>query len=390
MPARKRAAVIADSHFNDTTGGRLDECVRIHNWIADDIRGRDVDLVVHAGDLYERPSTPVERSEAAEWIQRITETAPFVIVRGNHDPVGDLQLLDRLKTEREVIVEERAGVHVLGGCVVGCMAWPSKASVLAMSDHVMGHEEGEQLAGQALRNVLLGLGQQMDQEAELHGAEKAPRILLSHAMVRGSKVSTGQPLVGCDMEIGTEDLRLARANFYALGHIHMPQSFGDDMAYPGSPRRTAYGEIEEKGYIVAEFYPDGTLATVDRVPTPCSPMLLWEGEYVPEIGLSIKGDNEVPPAGAEIRIRFRVDSDQQEPARAAAAEMKAKLLEGGAADVKVEPEVRSTVRAKAPEVARATTLPEKLQAYWASRGETPEPERKERLLSKLGELEASA
>ena len=215
-----QVAILADSHFDEHS--RFAECVRVHDWIADDIAARGVDLILHAGDVYERKSAPREREAVAAWVQRVTQTAPLVIVRGNHDILGDLPLLARLETRHPVYVEEGAAVRYVetarGVAAVACVAWPRKASLHAMLGQV-GHEGSELAAGDAMRAVLRGLGAEM---AEHDG----PRLLLSHAMVRGSKTSHGQPLVGCDMELGLDDLALAGADFYALGHIHMPQEIG--------------------------------------------------------------------------------------------------------------------------------------------------------------------
>lgn len=389
----RRVAVIADSHFDSSPGGRWEECIEVHRFIAQDIEEQGVDLVLHAGDVYERRSTPEERREVADWVQRVAAVAPMVIVRGNHDAARDLVLLELLKTQNPVIVEEACGVFCVGGCVVGAMAWPNKASVLSMAERAMGHQEGELVAGEALRNVLRGLGDGMKDAADFEGMDDAPRILLAHAMVRGSKVSTGQPLVGCDLELGVDDLALTRADFVALGHIHMPQEWHETqdqhaVYYPGSPRRTAFGEVEQKGYLIVEFNDAGELDMVQRVPTPCAPMLLLEAEWT---GGRFVGDTDRDHEadGAEVRFRYEVAPDQREAAKASALEYRDALLGDGAVLVKVEERVVSSTRARAPEVARAKTLKEKLRAYWEARGQVPESERGERLLSMSDELEVS-
>lgn len=377
----RRVAIVADSHFDEHS--RFDECVFVHNWIAEDIARRDVELVLHSGDVYERKSTPKERQAVAAWVQRITDQAPLIIVRGNHDPLGDLKLLERLDTQYRVRVVEDAQLVEEHGFVVGCLAWPTKSSVLALG--ATSHAEGEQLASDALRNVLRGLGQQM---AGDHGL---PRILLAHAMVRGSVTSTGQPLVGCDMEIGADDLALAPAELYALGHIHKGQSFAGagaarSIVYPGSPRRTAFGELEPKGYVLATF--DGpALLDWELIETPCAPMLLLEDEW--GSGEWRVGLHGLPESveGAEIRFRYTVPADLREAAREAAARVAEDLLARGAVEVKVEPVVRPANMARAPEIAKAATLPEKLASYWQARGTTPDEARAERLLDKASQLE---
>ena len=400
-----RVAVIGDSHFDESS--RFEECIHVHNWIADDIEARGVDLVLHSGDIFERKSTPLERQAVAAWIRRVTEHAPLIIVRGNHDALHDLSIFAKLETRHPVVVEEAAGVYVLGNVVVGCMAWPTKASALAMG--TQSHAEGELLAGEALRNVLRGMGEQLaefandGQPRDPTKFRKYPVVLLGHVMVRGSVTSTGQPLVGCDLELGVEDLALAGADFYALGHIHKSQSWTRDgdvpFVYPGSPRRTAFGEVEEKGYLIVDFDDFTHRPTWSLIPTPCAPMLMvnaqWHAEHV-----GLPGDVIVPAGlhfdeppevvtGAEIRLRYHVDADHRDAAKAAAEAWKRSVLDAGALACKVEETVRSVNTARAPEVARALTLKEKLRAYWAARGTTPDEDRAEKLFDKVHELEVA-
>lgn len=416
----RRVAIIADSHFDEAS--RFEECIRIHDWIADECKRRDVDLVLHSGDVYERKSTPKEREAVARWVQRITQTAPIVIVRGNHDALGDLPLLERLETDHTVEVVERADRVIAGQCVIACIGWPNKASILALGAE--SHEVGELVAGDALRNVIRGLGADIARENkdELLETNSYPRIVLMHAMVRGSKVSTGQPLVGCDLEVGLDDLRLANADLYALGHIHKPQCWDEagpstyfepevegsrypvsalpDVVYPGSPRRTSYGELEDKHFVIATFDDAGKLVDVEYVKTPSTPMAHLRAEYATE-HVGLPGDVLVPAGifydsapvsewcaqGAEIRVRYYVEPEHRDAAKVAAEALKSELLELGASDVKLEPIVETTTRARAPELAQVSTLTEKLDAYWRAKDTVPDEVRRRKLLEKTALLE---
>jgi DNA repair protein SbcD/Mre11 len=425
-----RVAVVADSHFDTTS--RFEECVRIHEWIADDIRKRGVQLLLHAGDVFERKSNPVERNAVAEWLTNVAEHCPVVIVRGNHDVVGDLAIFGKLEARHPITVVEDARVvdaypRDVTQCavLVACVSWPRKAELLARMIELRAEiakergedgpalpptEEIQDVAGDMLRSVLRGLGAQMRVENE-----GDPKILLMHAMVCGSVTSTGQPLVGCDMEVGLEDLGLVDADFYALGHIHKGQEWSWNsrpIIYPGSPRRTAFGELEEKDYLIVEFTPIEeevnavmTATTrwdvrVERVPTPCAPMLLLEGDYVEAVGGEVKEfvwrtpvPLADPPfvaeklAGAEIRLRYHVPADKRPAAKLLANTLADTYRTVGAVDVKVEEVVIPTTMARAPAIARAVTLEEKLQLYWDARDFNPSTERAEALLTKLHQLE---
>jgi len=375
-----KIAIVADSHFDEHS--RFEECCSLHSWIEADATGRGCELMLHAGDLFERRSTPRERVMVAEWICDVAQSMPVIVVRGNHDQLEEHDLLPSLRSRHPIRVHDATGIDVVAGVAVASLAWPRKAFLDASG---LG-------SGDAMRSVLRGLGDQLAQH-------DGPRVLLAHAMVRGSRTSTGQELIGCELELGLEDLALARADLYALGHIHRHQNWdvaGAPAIYPGSPRRANFGELEPKGYVVAEF--DGrSLVGWEFVETPATRMLHLEAEwFCDHIGLP--GDVVVPAgltedwkredvAGAEVRLRYRVEADHRDAARRAAQEVADALRARGAVTIKVEEQVIATTRARAPEVARAVTTLAKLEALWTSRGERLDPARAEALASKLWIIE---
>lgn len=369
-----RIALISDSHFVE--GPRFDECLRVHDWIADDVGRRGVDLILHGGDVFDRRSSVRERAAVADWLQCLAMHAPVVIVRGNHDQPGDLELFQRLESYHPIRVLERPGVHTITGprgeweIGVAGLPWPSRAA-LAAHLGVDSRELLEQGARQALEGVLLGLRQQLER---IDG----PRILLAHAQVVGAKTSTGQPLVGCDLEVTVGDLATAGADVIALGHVHRPQEWFGPAIYAGSPYRTSFGEIEPKGYVLFELDPPLDVQPrpdrfrFERVETPCTPMLLFEGrvEQWP-VGATLLADGSAHPVvrGAEIRFRYQTPADAREFARRAAEGMREHWLAEGAVRVELDEQVTTAVRARAPEVAQAPTIESKLRALWAARGE---------------------
>jgi exonuclease SbcD len=376
-----RVALISDSHFDSSPGGRFVECCAVHDWIAEQIAERDCDLILHGGDVFERRSTAEERLAVFMWFQRLAQIAPVVVVKGNHDRDKELAALRALDTLFEIIVEEQCGVHEVGGCVVGALAWPSRSGVLTMAGT---RATAEAAAGDALRDVLRGLGHEM---GELAHAD-VPRILLAHAMVRGSTTSTGQPLVGCDFEIGFDELAATGADLVALGHIHKGQSWTHDerpVVYPGSPRRTAFGEVEPKGFALIDFDAD-CVPTWEIIETPCAAMHLVDGEWCDE---QLEWRDELPEdvSGAEIRLRYSVAADERSVAALAAEHARENLVRRGAAVVKVEAVVQTTAQARAPEIAAARTLEDKLRALWQVRGDTFTVQRARELLSKARDLQ---
>lgn len=377
-----KIAFVADSHFDSHS--RFAECVRLHDWIAEDARAQGVTLVCHAGDVFERKSNAEERAAVADWIAKVTSFAAVMIVRGNHDGPGCLPLFERLESDWPIWVEEGAGLHRLDGAAVAAVAWPSLATLGAASG--ASGAALEQTAHAALCDVLRGLGAELaDVEPDL------PRILLMHAMVDGSVTSHGQPLIGAELHVGLDDLALAGCDFIAIGHIHKGQEWtvgGVPVVYPGSPRRTSFGESEPKGYVIATF--EGRqLVGWERREVPATPMVDVEATWkLGDLFLDRGSSDETPViAGAEVRVRYAVTSDAREAAKAAAEEWRADLLARGAVSAKFEERVLAETRARQPEIAAATTLPAKLDALWAAKGVEPDAERRGRLMSKLAAVQ---
>jgi DNA repair exonuclease SbcCD nuclease subunit len=417
-----KVAIISDSHFD--LNSRWEETLRVHEWFVSDIKEREANAVLHAGDFGPlvpiRQFKPVERLAVAHFAKRITDHCPFVGVRGNHDVFMDLAIFNELETRYPLKIMEIPEVYVVTAnngaqVAIAGMPWPVKAELLTRLDAVCGCERGqkrgecesckndglspeqkEQITSDLMRNIFLGLGAQLR-------ALDMPSILLMHAMVRASRVSTGQPIApGQDFEIGQDDLGLVGADFYALGHVHMSQEWtwnDATIAYCGSPRRTNYGERETKSYILLEIDTEilnispGDQIKWQRIRIPCSPMLAYDCDYSPDQahGFTYEGSTFFPDCaaekGADFRFRYRVAADQRDAAKHAAAQVDKELREHGCADVKIEEIVIQTTRARVEEITTAQTIEQKLQVLWKSRDDVPPAERQERLFAKLGEIE---
>jgi DNA repair exonuclease SbcCD nuclease subunit len=365
-----KIAFLSDSHYDESS--RFDECIRLHDWIAKDAAERGCRIVLHGGDVFERRSTPKERLAVADWLHRVGSLGmDAMIARGNHDAPGDLHLINYLALGG-MVYEQPGERHLTDWLRIACLPWPSRASILATA---ASREDGEQQIAEAVRDLLRGL------RSEEPGVTT---LFLGHCMVRDSRTSTGQPLVGCDVEVGLEDLALVGADAYLLGHIHLHQQWdinGAPVIYPGSPRRTAFGESEAKGYVVLTVEEGLGVVGWEFIEAPATPMVHVEAEWVHD-HVGLPGDTIVPAGlcchkttniddlrGAEVRFRWHVEPEHRQAARAAAERWRCEALGAGAVVVKLEEVVEATTRARAPEVAAALTVRDKLRALWTSRGE---------------------
>jgi len=374
-----RVAVVADTHADEAS--RFDEHERVMSWIANDIAEREVDLVVHGGDAFERErSSAIERRAVADWCRAVTERAPLVVVRGNHDGDIDIDMLGRLRTKHPVHAFSRPGVVRLGPLAVAAMPWPRSAQLLAALGRDVSHADSGRIAQECLRNVLRGLGAEMR-------ATGLRRLLVGHFMIDGANTDHDQPVVGGDMAVSVADIALAEAEFVAAGHIHAATNEWETdhgpVAYPGAPMHRNFGEPGPgKGYIIVDYEP-GEVRWL-RITSPARRMILAEGAWD---GALVPPDSLRHVDGAEVRFRYRVANDQRDLAKAAAAALKADIEARGAVLVKIEEEVEAFVRARAPEIAKAKTLEDKLGALWASRGIELDELRRPRVIDRLHRVE---
>ena len=382
----KRVVMFTDLHFHRCS--RWDELLRVMQWIRDECERLHPNVIVNAGDLLDvlaRKPDVEEIRVLAQWLKDLAEIAPVVGVAGNHDPLAGMAMFNLIEARHPIFIADRPGLHVAGGIEFALLPWPRKGQLLAQLG--VGGEQARQVGVELLTNVIRGLG---DAETDL------PRCFVGHVQLRGAKVSTGQPLApGADFEIGTEDLALANCDAYLLGHVHLPDDMtvgGAPGCYGGSSRRTVYGEVEAKSLAVVDFE-EGAPAKLWRVPIPCQSMVLIEDEWRDVNGDGVFGlwsqesISSEDIQGADIRLRVKFASDQRDAAMAAAERFRSQLLEDGAAVVKLEPEVIVQSAARAPEVATARTLIDKVDAYWRAKDAVPPEARRARLLSKVADVE---
>lgn len=391
----------SDLHIDER--GRLADIILVLDAFLADAQEMGADLIVVAGDHFERRSTPVERVALADFLLRASKVAPVFCVRGNHDTPRDLEVFDRLASKAPVFIFDRpttspdsAPIITIGRRKVGLLAlpWFDKAHLVAHLDASVDAEASRLLTINAAQGMLACLRM----EADRIKAAGAVPILAGHVMVAGSEVSTGQTIIGTTVELSPADILEVGASYAALGHVHMTQTWHEGrVAYSGSPHRCNYGEKEPKGYRLVILKEDGTFESNEFRELPARRMVFIERDLLPsvaEVGLWSEDDplslwieaskGEIRE-GDLLRIRYRVRSEDLPLIDAAAVTRKAEAL--GVAEVKLEAIVQTDVRVRASEIGQTQTLAEKVDLYLASKGIEVDAETRERLHSKLDHIE---
>jgi DNA repair exonuclease SbcCD nuclease subunit len=222
----------------------------------------EVDLVVHGGDVFDRPRPRREWvGRAVDLLARAAEQVPVVIIPGNHERSSLPEPLYWLRPQ----------LHVLGDPATVCL------DVRGIRVAVAGIPFMRADVHEAFLPAL--------EETRWREVDADLRLLALHQTVEGATVGPRDHVFrrGRDVIPG----RLLPTGFAAIlsGHIHRRQVLRHDLAgtplpcpvvYPGSVERTALAEVgEPKGTFLLTFVPDpqgGRMVEARPLPLPARPM----------------------------------------------------------------------------------------------------------------------
>ncbi len=255
----------ADWHLGKTLKGvdrtpeiaaALDEVLRI-------VKDERVELLVAAGDLFDRPQVPAE-AEAVffDFLMRLRELGvPLLGVAGNHDPRARLAawrgMLGLLGAElgAELRFFEEGGVVERGELRVALLPFVSERRLVRAAE-VMEQDAGARMVGYAdrMRRVLLNLARGFSPDAA--------NLLVGHLTLEGANLKLGGGeftfYVGNSYAVKPDALPTA-AGYVALGHIHRQQRVSDAPLayYSGSLVQLDFGEGEDapRGAVLVELKP---------------------------------------------------------------------------------------------------------------------------------------
>ncbi|MFZ7086770.1 exonuclease SbcCD subunit D [Curtobacterium sp. RRHDQ10] len=241
------------------------------DFLVDTVRDRAVDLVVVAGDVYDRAIPPVPAVQMlSDALRRLAELAPVVITPGNHDSAVRLGFGAGVMLERVRILADVAALRtpVLIPDADGPVA---VYGIPYLAPDMVRHALADDPAAPLARSHQAVMSAAMDRvRADLAARPGTRSIVVAHAFVGGAEPSDSEQ----DIRVGGVD-RVAASVFagvdlVALGHLHGPQRVGDGdrIRYAGSPLAFSFGERHQhKSVTITELAADGTV-TAALVPTP--------------------------------------------------------------------------------------------------------------------------
>jgi DNA repair protein SbcD/Mre11 len=259
----------SDWHIGRSLHGTdlLAEQERVLGSLADVVATERVDVVLVAGDVYDRA---VPSADATAVLDRVLTRlraagATVVLTPGNHDSARRLGFAAGLLAV--------SGVHV-------------RASTPGLDEPVLLADEHGEVAVYGLPYLEpevarheLGLTEGRSHEAVLATAmervradlflrPRARSVVLAHAFVGGGVASDSER----DICVGGVDLVPAAVfdgvDYVALGHLHRPQSISPRVRYSGSPLAYSFGEAGQDKQAWLVDLDAGGLAAVRPVPLP--------------------------------------------------------------------------------------------------------------------------
>ena len=241
------------------------------DWLVDLVRARAIDLVVIAGDVYDRAIPPVDAVRMlSHALERLAESATVVLTPGNHDSAARLGFGAGVMGARVRILAEPAGIAT--PVLVDDDSGPVAVYGIPylhpdLTRYALAAVPDEPLA----RSHQAVVGAAMDRvRADLAGRPGTRSVVVAHAFVGGTEPSDSEQ----DIRVGGVD-RVAESvfdgvDYVALGHLHGPQRVGagDRIRYAGSPLAFSFGERnQQKSVTVVDLDASGTV-TVELVPAP--------------------------------------------------------------------------------------------------------------------------
>jgi DNA repair exonuclease SbcCD nuclease subunit len=254
---RLRIAHISDTHLGyraiyraDPETGRNQRALDVERAYEDaitDILKRDVDLVIHAGDVFHhtRPSWAALRCFVRQTRRLSDAGLPVVVIGGNHDT-------PRLRTSGSVF-------SVLE------LALPGIDFVAGYADQTFDFERFN------LKLFAVPHGKLTDIEPPILLPEPGKRnVLMTHGLVPGMAIK-GHHEPG-EEEI-SDTLLDTDFDYIALGHYHVSGKQRHNAWYSGSTERFGWGDEDvDPGYLLVELGEPGEPPEVVHIPLVTRPM----------------------------------------------------------------------------------------------------------------------
>jgi DNA repair protein SbcD/Mre11 len=220
------------------------------------VRSEQPDLVLVAGDLFDRQIAPVEAIRLFDHFlsEMSTLKIPLALISGNHDGAERIAIGTNLLRQSGIYIGssiddflhpavitaggETAHVYLLPYCE------PAAVRQFLGDDEIKSFQ-------QAYSALLIRVREQIDPHVI--------NILIAHCFVMGGTLSSSESptFVGGSSEVNPAVFE--GFDYVALGHLHGPQRAGNNGRYCGSPLRYSFDEAsQKKSFTILDIHKEKT------------------------------------------------------------------------------------------------------------------------------------
>lgn len=233
--------------------------------IAGMAKANQVDMVVIAGDVYDRAIPPAEAVTLFDGFLTELSTAGIqtAIISGNHDSPERLCFGESLL--------DKQGVHIAGlykDTLCRVSFWERECETeLLLLPFIKPAQLGVKTSGEAVEYLL---NKYWEGETEASALRKN-RVLVTHFFVtdagREPELSDSETTIHVGGLDNVDACLFQGFDYVALGHIHKPQQIGaHPIWYAGSPLKYSFGETNQTKSVLMVTMDDQGLKEVKKLP----------------------------------------------------------------------------------------------------------------------------
>lgn len=276
----------ADWHLGQTfyEYDRREEHLHFLEWLKQQIRQHEIDVLLIAGDVFDSPNPSAESQRMYyRFLREVTSENPslqIIIIAGNHDSAARLEspvpLLEELNTSIVGIIRRtETGEIDFNSLLIplynkegGREAWCLAVPYLRQGDYPA-LEEGHD-------TYIAGINRMYRQLYDYADAKRKPGealVAMGHLHATGAELSDddrSERIIMGGLESVSADTFDTGLAYIALGHIHKAQRLGgrESLRYSGSPLPMSFSEKNYRHQVVAVTVENGCLSEITPVPVP--------------------------------------------------------------------------------------------------------------------------
>lgn len=262
-----KIAHLADLHLGKTLShlSFIDEQISILNKIVHILEKEKIDVLLIAGDIYDRPIPSAEATKLlSTFLGKLhKKNIKVIMIAGNHDSADRLEYASNLLNEMDLYIrgnyEGKIEPIIFEDEYGSVNFFPIPYIRPSMINRYIEQEEEKVHSYDEAFTYLM---------KQLKINKKERNIVLSHQFVTGAQIdpnSSEELIVGGLDEISAKHFEIF--DYTALGHIHRPQKVQKEtIRYAGTPLKYSFGEasqtktlpiitLKEKGNIEIEYIP---------------------------------------------------------------------------------------------------------------------------------------